>query len=209
MVTMDTSQKVIIVGAGGLSRELYSWLKNDFQVEGFIDDNLKALHEYNYPATIISSIEDYSPSNDVKLVLGIMNPCTKKIVVEKLKAKGAKFLTFVHSTCILGENVKLGEGVVICPLAVLTCDSEIGDFSFINVNSTLGHDCRVGKYCSINSKVEIGGGNTIGKEVLIGSRALILPGKKISDNATVGSGSVVVGNISKPVSVFGNPARVL
>ena len=43
---------IIILGAGGLGRELYLWAKDSFpkdqyKIKGFLDDNPKVLNNYN------------------------------------------------------------------------------------------------------------------------------------------------------------------
>ena len=205
---MNTKQ-IIIVGGGGLAREIFSWL-NGKNVIGFLDDTRPPLLEkYNYPIKVLSSISDYIPEKESVHILGIMNPEGKKRVVSLLKEKGCKFTSFIHPTAIIGKNVRLGEGVVITPGCILSCDINIGDFVFLNTQSTIGHDVKVGNYTSINGKVEVSGFVHIGESVTIGSRVVILPKKKIANGAIIGAGSVVVGNINQAITVFGNPAKRL
>jgi hypothetical protein len=58
-------QELIIVGAGGFGRELLQWVKDINKVKqkwiirGFIDDNLKALDNYECDYNIIGGIEDW------------------------------------------------------------------------------------------------------------------------------------------------------
>ncbi|MEZ8825299.1 NeuD/PglB/VioB family sugar acetyltransferase [Vibrio amylolyticus] len=203
-------KKVYIVGSGGLGRELYSWLacpESEYDPVGFVSDDLSSLDDFDYPISIVQTIENFQPVDSVSLIMGIMNPKGKQKVFEQLLLKGASFSTFVHPSSIIGHNVKLGTGVVICPMCILTCDITLEDGVFFNTSSTMGHDGRVGKYSSINGKVEIGGGADIGSSVLVGSRALVLPQRKISDSAVIGAGSVVVGHVKSDITVFGNPAR--
>ncbi|MGC8453742.1 MAG: acetyltransferase [Cylindrospermopsis raciborskii] len=203
-------EKIVIIGAGGLGREIFSWLSTpslEYQVVGFVDDNLNQLDNCKYPCKILSSIEEYVPANGTLHVLAIMNPATKKKVVEKLERKNCDFLTFIHPSCIIGHNVKVGEGCVITPNCILTADIKIGRFVFLNTSTTLGHDVSIGDYVSVNGKVEISGGVVLGSEVLVGSRAVILPKRKIVSGAVIGAGSVVLTHVNKAVTVFGNPAR--
>mgnify|MGYP006081166787 CR=1 FL=1 len=206
------TKRIVIVGAGGMGREIFNWLQaceSEITVIGFIDDNLHALDGFNYESGVISRIEGYIPNEDVHHVLAIMNPLSKKNIVSYLKIAGSKFYRFIHPTAIIGTNVQLGEGTVITPGCILTCDIRVGDFVFLNTQTTLGHDVRVGDFTSINGKVEISGYVEIGNEVIIGSRVVVLPKKRIASKAVIGAGSVVAGNINKPITVFGNPARRL
>jgi len=207
-----SKKDIVIVGAGGLGREIYTWLKDsddEHNILGFLDDVPDSLENYNYPAEIIDDIQNHQPIAGAKYILAIMSPAGKSKFAVELKNKGCKFTKFIHPTAILGSNVSVGEGVIITPGCILTCDIKIGDFVFLNTQTTLGHDVKIGAYTSINGKVEISGFVEIGESVTIGSRVVVLPKKKIVSGVTVGAGSVVVGNITKPITVFGNPAKVI
>ena len=150
--------KVVIVGAGGMGREIFNWLQvcePELTVIGFIDDNLHALDGFNYEPCIISRIKDYIPDKKIYHVVAIMNPMAKKNIVSHLKAAGSEFYRFIHPTVIIGKNVQLGEGVVITPGCILSCEIRVGDFVFLNTQTTLGHDVKIGNFTSINAKVEI------------------------------------------------------
>ena len=57
-------QRLIIVGAGGLGREVFSWASHHpdcgqvWNIAGFIDDNLTALDNFSYPVKVINSISN-------------------------------------------------------------------------------------------------------------------------------------------------------
>jgi sugar O-acyltransferase (sialic acid O-acetyltransferase NeuD family) len=204
---------LIIVGAGGLGREIYAWVMHDItnkpeiKILGFLDDNPNVLDKYSYPVGIINNLDNYQPKPDEKLIISIMHPPTKRNVVDKLKAKGAQFYTFIHPSVIKGLFIELGEGCVVCPNCILTNNIKLGDFVFVNVNSTVGHDSIVGDYTSINGKVEICASVNIGEECTFGVGAKIIPERKIGAGSTVGAGSIVIRNVPAGVTVFGNPAK--
>jgi len=204
---------LIIVGAGGMGREVFSWLtqeikeKKDLKVLGFIDDNPHALGDLSYPVKIIGNIIDYMPRTTERYVLAILEPKTRIKIASLLMAKGAFFYTLVHPTAIIGTNVRIGMGSVICPNCILTNDIDVGKFVFINTSSTVGHDVAIGDFTSINGKVEITGNVKVGKGCLFGVGAKVIPGRCIGDGATVGAGSVVIRNVPAGVTVFGNPAK--
>ncbi|ASD68092.1 hypothetical protein B1L02_14460 [Pseudoalteromonas piscicida] len=203
-------KKILIVGGGGLGRELYSWVNmsnSQYDVVGFLDDNTSILDGFDYPVGVVSTIQDYQPDPGVFLVMGIMSPSAKKKVATILTVRGAEFMTFIHDSAVIGYNNKIGYGCVITPGCILTSDTELGDMVFLNTNSTIGHDAKVGAYSSINGKVELCGGVQLEDECLVGSHVLVIPGKRIGANAVLGAGSVVVGNVKAGTTVFGNPAK--
>jgi len=204
---------LIIVGAGGMGREAFSWLSQEIQenkdhkIVGFIDDNPNALGDLEYPVKVIGNIIDYMPKKSERYVLAILEPKTRKKIALLLLAKGAVFYTLVHPSVIIGANVEIGMGSVICPNCILTSDIDIGEFVFINTSSTVGHDAVIGDFTSINGKVEITGNVKVGEGCLFGVGAKVIPGRHIGDGATVGAGSVVIRNVPEGVTVFGNPAK--
>ena len=206
---------VLIVGAGGFGRELFSWCTHDpaygkdWIVEGFLDDNATALRAFDLPVEVIGAISDYRPSGSEELVCAVGLPKIKRKVVETLKSRGARFRQLIHPTVVLGRNVRLGEGVVLCPGVILTCNNEFGDFVTFNCNASAGHDVRVGRFCTINAHCDLTGFVAIGEEVLLGSGARVIPGRRVGDRAVVGAGSVVIMNVGADTTVFGNPARRL
>jgi len=205
--------ELIIVGAGGLGREVFSWLSHtintegQYTIKGFLDDNLDALDELSYPVKVIGTIADYQPNANEKLIMAILNPKIKKKITPLMIEKGAKFFTLVHPTAVIGMNVHLGTGVVICPNCILTNDIVVGDFVFLNTNVTLGHDTRIGNYTSVNGNVDITGNSEVGEGCFFGVGAKVIPRRKIEDWVTVGAGSVVIRNIRSGRTVFGNPAK--
>lgn len=205
--------ELIIVSAGGMGREIFSWLshtiagKKEYTIKGFLDDNLHALGELPYPVKVIGTISDYQPKPNERFVLSILNPKIKKKMAEMMTHKGAKFYTLVHPTAVIGTNVSLGNGNIICPHCILTNDIKLGDFVFLNTSSTIGHDSKIGNYTSINGKVEITGNSEVGQGCLFGVGAKVIPNRIIADWVTVGAGSVVIRNIHTKRTVFGNPAK--
>jgi len=202
----------IIVGAGGMGREVFSWLthtitnQND-KIKGFIDDNPEALGNLQYPIKIIGNIIDYRPASGETLVMSILNPKIRKKIVVSLMQKNANFHTLIHPSVTIGTNVKIGKGCILCPNCILTNDIAVGEFVFVNTDSTIGHDATIGSFTSINGKVEIAGNVKVGEGCLFGVGARVIPGRQIGDEATVGAGSVVIRNVPARVTVFGNPAK--
>jgi sugar O-acyltransferase (sialic acid O-acetyltransferase NeuD family) len=207
---------LILVGAGTFGREAYTWLSQtikktpEYKIKGFIDNftqNQSKLIENDYPVKLLGTIDDYRPKPEEKLVMSIFNPEVKKKYVELLLQRGSKFHTLIHPSIIIGHNVKIGEGCVICPNCILANDSKICDFVFINTNSTVGHDTIIGDFTSINGKVEITGDVKVGSECFFGVGAVVINGLSIGDRTIVGAGSVVIRNFGSDVTVFGNPAK--
>lgn len=207
-------KRAIIVGAGGFGREVYNWAtdhpdwRRQWEIAGFLDDNPAALDGFRYPSSVIGTVEAHQPAPDELFFCGIGTPAVKRAVCQKLLDRGAIFPALVHPSAVLGENVQLAKGVVICPGVVLTCDIQVGDFAMINCLSSAGHDARIGDWSTVSGHCDLTGGTELGEMAFMGSGARILPGKKVGSRTLLGAGSVVLSNVPDDTRVFGNPARV-
>jgi sugar O-acyltransferase (sialic acid O-acetyltransferase NeuD family) len=207
-------KRLIIVGAGGFGRELYVWAGQHpecgraWTIAGFLDDNPLALVPFGSFAPVLS-LSGHKPSADNLYLVGLGMPELKEKLVAPLVSAGAEFLTFVHPQALVGARVKLGQGVVICPGAILSVDIEVGDFAMVNLNCTIGHDASLGPWTSLSAQCDITGHVRVADRVFMGSRASVIPEKSIGSRAIVGAGAVVCSDVPADVTVVGIPARIL
>lgn len=210
--TQFNKKDFYLLGAGGLARELESWMQNtnfanNYSLKGFIDDDLEALKEYDNDFKIKYTFSDGKLWKEKNILLGIASSEIKEKAYHILKNNNSNLLSFSHNFTIIGNNTIIGVGYVLCPFVVISCNVIIGNCVTINSGSQIGHDVRIGDYTSIMANVDIGGGANIGNSVFIGSNAVILPSVKIPDNTRIGAGSVVIKSIKHSGSYFGNPAK--
>lgn len=208
-------KNLLIIGAGGLGRELYSFAERHpdcgtkWILKGFLDDDFNALNGFEHPAQVVGAVHDYRPRPEDILLVGIGQPATRFSLCLSLRERGAKFLTFVHPSALVGRNVRLGDGVVLLANTNLTCDMQVGDFTIFLTGSGGGHDAFIGDCCQISSGCDIMGRARLGKCVLMGSGSRVLPNVPVGDNAVIGSGSVVIRRVAAGETVFGIPAKSL
>lgn len=203
---------IIIVGASGFGRELVQWIEdinkvdNQWNILGFIDDNLNALDGIQSDYKIIGRIQDYMPKEGEYLALALAFPEVKKKIVELLKGRGAQFATLIHPTALINKFAEIGEGAIITQRSGLNANSKVGKFTSI-LESAVGHDAVVGDYSTLSGRVNVNGHVTIGDMVYVGCAVSIAPGKKIGKGAKLGIGSIVVSNVKEGATVFGSPAK--
>jgi sugar O-acyltransferase (sialic acid O-acetyltransferase NeuD family) len=207
-------QKLLIVGAGGFGRELYIWASQHpdcgqaWELEGFLDDNPQALQPFGSFAPVLPlSGHVVDPANLYLCGLGL--PPVKEKLLQPLLAAGANFLTFIHPRALVGDRVKLGRGVVLCPGAIASADIVLGDFVMLNLHTTIGHDASIGDWSTLSAHCDVTGRVQVADRVFMGSRVSIIPGLSVASGATLGAGAVVIRDVPAGVTVVGNPARVL
>lgn len=212
---MTTFKNLIIVGAGALGREVLVWSQQaigagaPWKIKGFLDSRADMLDDYVCGASIIGSPEGYRPFEDDIFLCAIGDPSQKRTYVTLLEEKGAVFGTLVHPTALVGRDVRMGPGTIICPFTQLSCDIDLGSHVFVGTHSSVAHDTSVGSYTQICGACQLNGHVNVGEEVFIASSVTLLPKCTVGDGAYVGAGSVVLRRVKARTKVFGNPAMVI
>ena len=202
-------KNIIIIGSGGHGAELDEYIrynnkngKQEYKVIGFLDDNPKAYETYQLSAPLLGGVRDHKIRTDCAYLMGIANLKYRKYFVEKYLKEGAEFVSLIHQTAYFSESAKIGNGVVIGPMANIGPNAEIGDFTLINSRCSLGHDTKIGKYNFISPNVCFSGFTSIGDENLFGINSVTIPQVKIGNRNKIMAGMVLDKNIADDSVVF-------
>lgn len=217
-------QTYVILGAGGMAREVICHLKDLFHsmssnAENFFNivlvDDFTDLTEVSIGDKKYEVIKNWDFKKFDKIVgflVGVGNPNLKKQMVEKAIAAGlSPAPTLVHPKALVqnGANT-IGLGGVICPGVTITTNVFIGDYVLLNLNCTVGHDAVIENYVTANPGCHISGNTLIGEGSTLGTGTAVREKIKISNGVTTGAQSCVVKNIDKNnITVTGVPAKEL
>ena len=208
-------KQLIIIGAGGLGRCIHDAAKGsigygvDFEIKGFIDDNINALdHIPNYPP-VLSTISDYKISFNDVFVCAMGNTQTKRKICESMKAKGANFQKLIHKSAVIGTNTTIGEGSVILEYVVISPDTSVGAHSLVQNFTVIGHDCMIGNYTRIDTHCTCVGGTVLKDGATMHTSSILNHHVVVGENAVIGACSFVIKEVSPNTTVWGNPARAL
>lgn len=152
-------------------------------------------------------------------------------IIKKLRIKyyNTKNNTKIKSR-FASLNSYYGKGVLIGKDTFIDENCSIGDYSYVNKNSSI-ENTTIGKYCSISSSVNINPYEhnykrftthpfiretknedirkkvIIGNDVLISLNVIIITGVNIGDGSVIGAGSVVTKDVHPYEIVAGVPAK--
>ena len=205
-----------IVGAGGLGREVLSYVRDieasgtvDWQFLGFLDDREEPFGGRAVDAKRVGPISDHVPDPDAAYNCAIGDGPTRLRIARRLESQGARFTNLIHPTAVIRERVVLGTGVLVAPFVRINPDCEIGDQVILNSSAALAHDVRIGEGTTLLGGNSINGGCTIGAQVLLGANCVIVPGRRVEEAAKVAAGAVVFRHVRAGQTVIGNPARTI
>jgi len=205
-------KNIIIYGASGHAKMIVDIIhkNNKYTIKGFLD-SYKSLNKTIYDYKIIGNL-DMLPSlikeQDIYgIIIAIGDNYTRERAYNKIKniAPNLKFVSSVHPSAILADDIILPQGVVIMPGAVANANAQIGEFCILNTKSSLGHDSTMADFSSLASGVIVGGNVKIGRCSAICLSASIVHNVTIGNHTVVGAASLVLKAVGDYKLVFGSP----
>ena len=192
---------IIVLGTGGHAKVVINSLKTSgAQILGITDLNPKTHGETRLGVPVLGDDDHITehPADTVQLVNGLGSTgktTIRRKAFERLKEKGYEFLTVIHPSAIIAEDVTLGEGAQVMAGVVIQPGVRIGHNVIVNTRASVDHDCVIGDHVHIAPGATLSGGIQVGKTVHVGAGATIVQNIKIGDGCFIAAGAVVVGDI--------------
>jgi sugar O-acyltransferase (sialic acid O-acetyltransferase NeuD family) len=205
-------RQVAIYGTGGMAREAAAWVADTGlgdAIVGFLDDD-PALHGSTVAGQPVIGGRDWlREARDVEVLVAVGAPGPRAGLVAGLDALEVRLLTLVHPNATVGPRTVIGEGSIVCPGVVLTCDVQVGRAAIVNYGALVGHDCVIGTGAFVAPGVHLAGTVTVGARADIGIGASVIQRVRIGEDAILGAGAVVIRDVAPGTTVVGVPARPL
>ena len=198
-------EKLSIIGASGHGKVVADIAKlNGYTDIAFTDNNTKIKKCGEWP---VIGPDDMLAKRDGDLIPAVGNGKIRKRIMELNSSRN--FVTLVHPSAVIAEDVEIGEGTVVMAGAVVNPGTIIGKGCIINTCSSIDHDCNISDFCHISVGAHLCGTVNIGEGTWIGAGAIVSNNINICNGCVIGAGAVVICNIEEPGTYAGVPARLI
>jgi sugar O-acyltransferase (sialic acid O-acetyltransferase NeuD family) len=206
--------KVGIIGFSSFTKEIIRNLKKKFDI--FVSDDYYNQDEFNSNIPNIKKIYNCNVykisqfnTSTYNALVTLSNIDLRKEAVSCMP-KNTSYYTYIDANArIIDKNCIIGKGSIICAGAVLTTNIKIGEFSQLNLNTTIGHDTITGSYFTTAPGANISGNCIIGESVYCGTNSAIREKIKICDNVVLGLNAGVIKDITVSGIYTGTPCKKL
>lgn len=141
--------------------------------------------------------------------LGLGNADVRRRTYERLLAHGVRAARAIAPNAFIARDAEIGDGVVICPGAVVNSRARIGVCVIVNTLSGIDHDCILGDHTQVSPGVSLAGTVHVGSHGFFGIKAAVFPNVTIGNNVVVMAGALVTTAVPDRVQVGGSPARIV
>lgn len=206
-------ERLWIVGAGAFGREVFDWARQvnavrpTWEFAGFLDDASDALAGRPCDLDVLRPLSDAKFEADDVAIVAIGSPEPRRRVVERLGAN-VRYATLIHPTAVVGSDVALGPGCILCPHSVVSVGAVLGAHVVVNLASDIGADAALGDFVTLSCHCSIGRGATVGEAAFLGSHVAVESGVCVGAEAKLGAGTAVLEDCKPGATYYGVPARM-
>lgn len=205
-------ENCVIVGAGTYGQVYAAYLKEVYEIIGFIDDN-EMLH--NTEINNIKVLGDFTflltkVDKSTNVIIPVGNNKIRVRLLEKVIEAGFKTPNFIHKDTQIHHSVMLGRCIYILPGTHIMPFTEIKDFVLISMGVNIAHHTVVERGCFFSQGVNIGASIHLKENAYCGIASTVMTGvKEVGENSLIGAGAVIIRDVPDGVTVVGNPGRVI
>ena len=209
-------KNIVLIGGGNQAHYTIDIIEKEgkYNIVGIID----SIHEigsdrFGYKIlgrqeNIVDIINNYNIEGGV---ISVGDNWARYYISEQIKelSPNFNFINAIHPSVVIGNNVKIGCGVVAMAGCIFNPKATIGNFTFFATGAQVEHDCVIEDFASISAGSITGGYVKVGKYSAITLGVTIMDRIEIGENTVVGSGSLVTKSLPNDVLAYGNPTKII
>ena len=134
------------MGGGALGREICTYARElGWEVLVIVDDDPEAVAAFPDMPPVLGGLRDYDYPADHEYLIAV-GSCGRRATFDRVLADrgGRRLATLVHPTAWVAPSAVLGEGSIVCPLALVAVHAVVGRNVLINTHASVCHDGRIG-----------------------------------------------------------------
>jgi sugar O-acyltransferase (sialic acid O-acetyltransferase NeuD family) len=194
---------------------VYYYFTHDshYEVMAFtVDKEYITGKEYSgLPIVPFEEIELLYPPDHFKMFIALGYTSLNKLRAKKYseaKNKGYELVSYINSSVIRWENLKIGDNCLIFENQILQPYVTIGNDTIIWGGGAISHDSIIGDHCFIASNVVVLGNVRVEPYCFLGANATIKEGITVARACVIGMGASVTRNTEEDGVYVGVPARL-
>jgi sugar O-acyltransferase (sialic acid O-acetyltransferase NeuD family) len=207
------NKKCIIIGAGTYGNVYAEYLKKEYHILGFADDDEELIGKEFSGLKVLGNVEEVikNAAKDIAFFVPIGDCSVRVRILKKLNRLGFRTPNYIHPTANIHDSVKIADNAVyILQGTVIMPFSRIDKYVMISSGTIITHHAHIQRGVFISFGVNIGASLTVKERAFIGIGATIMTGiKSVGENSLTGAGAVIIEDIPDNAVVVGNPGRIL
>lgn len=207
------NKPVIIFCATALGKAVLDiFQSNNITVYGFLDDDASLFGSEIEDVTVMGATDNEEFLNvigkDCDAFIASDDNSWKASMIKALKNRQKSMpVNAIHANTLIAPSAILHHGSLISQGVQIGASAQVGNHCIIHSGAIIDFNVKIGDFVQIGAGSIINPGVVIEDGAFIGSGVTIVSGVKIGKKARVGAGSVVITEVEKDETVFGNPAK--
>jgi sugar O-acyltransferase (sialic acid O-acetyltransferase NeuD family) len=205
-------KNAIIIGAGTYGQVYAEYLKNTYNIIGYIDDNERLMCKKIDNIEVLGNREFLFNHVDknISIFVPIGNNEIRMNLLRNLTDMGFNTPSFIHPNTVIHSSVQIGKAVYILPETNIMPCTVLKSYIMVSMGVNIAHHNIIEDGCFFSQGSNVGASIHIQSQAYIGMSSSVMTGvKSIGKNTLIGAGAVVIKDIPDNAVVAGVPAKII
>lgn len=209
-----SKKRIVIIGAGTMLSIFIDIIEKQdlFIIVGLIDSKAEINSEI-YGIKVLGKQEDIDILQKQYNIQGgcvtIGDNYSRYLILQEINQKinqnNWEWVNVIHPSCIIGNNVKFGKGIIAMARCTFNPNVKLGDFTAFYTGCIIEHDCIIEQFASVSAGSILGGKVKMEEFSAVTLGCVIFDRITIGYGSVIGSGSLVTKDIPSNVLAYGSP----